>query len=243
MDELIADWLTLHTADGPMNVYRVRPRVGPHPRCAVIVLQEAFGVNGHIQDVARRIAAEGYVAVAPDLFHRTGIGEVDYADRDTAIRLIGSIGPDQIDTDLAPVLTYLQNEEKASQIGVVGFCFGGRAAFTAATLFTGLAGTVVFYGPGIAAGPHAVLERVSNITGRVLMIVGDIDPTIPMDHVAAIRLACDHSGVDLRLELFGGVGHAFHCDARPAMYREDAARQAWRNAVDFLATTVAQGVP
>jgi dienelactone hydrolase family protein len=75
--DLIANWLTLDTADGPMRLYRVHPRAEDlvTPPAAVIVLQEAFGVNEHIQDVARRVAAQGYLAVAPDLFHRSSLDE------------------------------------------------------------------------------------------------------------------------------------------------------------------------
>jgi carboxymethylenebutenolidase len=116
-------------------------------------------------------------------------------------------------------------------------CFGGRAAFTAATQFPRLASTVAFYGPGVAAGPHAVLDSAASITGPVLLIVGDQDPTIPAEHIAAIREAWAQAGTDLRTRIFPGAGHAFHCDARPSVYRADAARQAWREAAAFLAET------
>lgn len=239
--EPVADWLTLHTVDGPMRLYRVRPGAAnaSKPPAAVIVLQEAFGVNDHIQDVARRVAAEGYLALAPDLFHRAETATVEYTDRDTAMSLIGDLGPDPIVMDVAAVLAYLTDVEKirAERAAVVGFCFGGRAAFTAATALP-VAGTVVFYGPGIATGPHAVLDRTAKISGQVLMFVGDSDPTIPSEDVAAIQTAGQRAGVNLRVVVFAGAGHAFHCDARPALYVEDAARRAWRDTTEFLAHTL-----
>lgn len=239
-------WLSLDTPDGRMRVYQVDPGDGAtHPRAAVLVLQEAFGVNDHIQDVTRRIASEGYLALAPDLFHRTGVATVDYADRDTAMRLIADLGPDQIDNDVVAVLTHLREARgiTPARTGIVGFCVGGRAAFTAATSFPELAVTVSFYGPGIAAGPHAVLDRTAGITGPVLMIVGDADPTIPQEQLASIQRACEEHGVDLRLEVFPGAGHAFHCDARPAAYHAEAATQAWAHTTRFLRAAFSTGQP
>jgi carboxymethylenebutenolidase len=242
--ELTADWLTLTTADGPMRIYRVRPRPdrAVRPSAAVVVLQEAFGVNEHIQEVTRRVAEQGYLAVAPDLFHRSGHQSVDYADRDTAMRLIGGLGADAIIGDVSAVLTHLSGDDQipSGRTALIGFCFGGRAAFTAATALP-VAATVVFYGPGISSGPHAVVDQTSQITGPVLMLVGDSDPTIPPADLDAIRSAAQKSGTDLRLNVFPGAGHAFHCDARPQVYIADAARQAWHDTIDFLESTFANG--
>jgi carboxymethylenebutenolidase len=239
--DLSADWITLTTTDGPMQVYRVRPRAGEalDPPAAVIVLQEAFGVNDHIQDVTRRFAAEGYLALAPDLFHRSGKKTVDYSDFDTAMQLIGELGPEPIIADVGAVLTTLADEDGigADRTAIVGFCFGGRAAFTAATALP-ITATVVFYGPGIASGPHAVVDQTANITGPVLMLVGDADPTIPAEDLAAIEAAAGQSSVELRSVVFAGAGHAFHCDARPQQYVADAANKAWQDTTEFLAQTI-----
>jgi dienelactone hydrolase len=221
-----------------MQVYRIRPHArntAARP-AAVVVLQEAFGVNDHIQDIARRLALQGYLAVAPDLFHRAAVGTVDYADRDKAMALIGELGREPIVTDVRAVLDHLAIAESipADKVAVVGFCFGGRAAFTAATALP-VAATVVFYGPGIASGPHALLDQIANISGPVLMLVGDADPTIPAEHVAAIQAAAQPSRVALRVVVFAGAGHAFHCDARPDQYVEGAASSAWRDTTEFLA--------
>jgi len=237
----VTDWLTFDTADGPMRVYVAHGSV--RLRGAVIVLQEAFGVNAHIQDVARRVAAAGYLALASDLFHRDDVGEVDYADRETAMSRISALGIQEIGTDLAAVLTHLADAEgiPRKRTAIIGFCFGGRAAFTAATLVSEVAGTIVFYGPGIADGPHAVLDRADAIDGRVLMLVGDQDPTIPAAHLDAIRAACEKGGVDLHIEVFPGAGHAFHCDARPQAYHEESATQAWHLTREFLSSTIGPG--
>ena len=236
--DLSTDWLTLDTADGPMPLYLARPSAATPP-AAVIVLQEAFGVNDHIQDVTRRVAANGYLALAPNLFHRSGIDTVEYTDRDTAMRLIGELGTEPIVTDVGAVLSYLADAENilADRVAVLGFCFGGRAAFTVATALP-VAATVVFYGPGIARGPHATLDQTANIKGPVLMLVGDGDPTIPAEDVSATRAAAQRFGADLRVVVFAGAGHAFHCDARPAQYVADAAREAWLDTTEFLDQTL-----
>ncbi|HEU5032817.1 MAG TPA: dienelactone hydrolase family protein [Spirillospora sp.] len=230
----MTEWITVETAGGPMRVYAARPDA-PAGR-AVIVLQEAFGVNDHIQDIARRFAARGFLALAPDLFHRTGVATLGYDQHAEAMPLIGAIGPDAIVTDVGAVVDHLAGVEgvPADRTAVVGFCFGGRAAFTAATAIPGLAASVVFYGPGIAAGPHAVLDRAGSIDAPMLLHVGAEDPTIPADQVKAIDAALRDADVDFEQHVYEDAGHAFACDARPHMYRSGAAETAWERTHAFL---------
>ncbi|MCX4904655.1 dienelactone hydrolase family protein [Streptomyces sp. NBC_00878] len=236
------EWLTVRTADGLMRVYAARP-AGRTDR-AVIVLQEAFGVNEHIQDIARRYAARGILALAPDLFHRNGVGTLTYDQHAEAMPLIGAIGPDAIVTDIEAVLAHLGDQEaiEVSRTAVNGFCFGGRAAFTAATGIGGLAATVVFYGPGIAAGPHAVVDRAKNIDAPMLLHVGAEDPTIPAEQVEAIETALTTAGVDFESHVYTGAGHAFACDARPNMYDANSAHTAWQRTHAFLDIHLPPGV-
>lgn len=230
----MTDWTTVSTVDGPMRVFVARP-AQPTDR-AVVVLQEAFGVNEHIQDIARRYAARGFLALAPDLFHRNGVGTLGYEQHAEAMPLIGAIGPDAIITDTEAVLTHLTEKENvpAARTAIHGFCFGGRAAFTAATGIRGLGATVVFYGPGIAAGPHAVLDRAGNIDAPMMLHVGAEDPTIPGDQVVAISEALTAEGVNFESYVYKGAGHAFACDARPHMYVEESAQTAWQRTHAFL---------
>lgn len=233
-------WHDVTTPQGTVRVYRAQPAGAAPPDRAIVVLQEAFGVNDHIQDVTRRAAGQGYVAVAPGLFYRTGTTTVDYSDHQAAMGLIGALGRDEIDCDVAATCAYLADADGISieRVGVMGFCFGGRAAFTAATALPGLAATAAFYGPGVASGPHAVLDRMAALTGPALLLVGDEDPTIPAADLDAIRSAAAGHGKDVRVEVFPGAGHAFHCDARPQMYRPDAAQRAWGLAMDLFASAL-----
>ncbi len=234
-----SSWHQVVTPDGMMRVYRAEP-ADSRPRRAIVVLQEAFGVNAHIQDVTDRAAARGFVAIAPDLFHRTGTETVDYADHATAMPLIGALGRDQVTADVTAACDHLTTADGIGRdrIALMGFCFGGRAAFTAATALPELAATAVFYGPGAASGPHSVLDRIAGLGGPLLFLVGDADPTIPEADLEAIRTAAAEHDKDVRIEIFPGAGHAFHCDARPQMYRPEAAQQAWGMAMDLFATTL-----
>lgn len=233
-DHTSSDWLTLPTPDGPMRVYAARP--ADRPDRAVVVLQEAFGVNDHVQDIARRYADRGFLALAPDLFHRNGVGTLDYRQHAEAMPLIGAIGADAIVTDVGAVLAHLSTTEgiPAGRTAVNGFCFGGRAAFTAATAISGLAATIVFYGPGIAAGPHAVLDRVQSIDAPILLHVGAEDAAIPADQVTAIDSALTDAGTTFESYVYEHAGHAFACDARPHMYHAEPARLAWQRTHAFL---------
>lgn len=218
-----------------MRVYTARPE-GLAADRAIVVLQEAFGVNDHIQDITRRFAARGFLALAPDLFHRNGVGTLAYDQHAQAMPLIGAIGPGAIATDVAAVLTHLADSENlpSARTAVVGFCFGGRATFTAATAIDNLAATVVFYGPGIAAGPHAVLDRAKSLDAPMLLHVGGEDPTIPGEQITAIEAALTAAGADFEQHVYPGAGHAFACEARPQMYDADAAFVAWERTWSFL---------
>jgi carboxymethylenebutenolidase len=233
---ITTSWSTVNTADGPMRVWSAAPDDRPASG-AVLVLQEAFGVNKHIQDVTRRLAAEGYHALAPDLFHRTGVEALRYDEYAKAMTLIADIGAEQIVTDVGATRLHAGEARTA----VVGFCFGGRAAFTAATAVPGLSAAVVFYGPGIAAGPHAVLHRAGSITAPVQLHTGAEDEAIPAEQVTATGEALRAAGTRFDSYIYPGAGHAFACDARPDRFHAEAARQAWYRTYRFLDEHLAAG--
>jgi carboxymethylenebutenolidase len=230
----IHEWIAVPRPSGHMDMYVAQPaqRAG----AAVLVLQEAFGVNAHIQDICARLAAEGFLAVAPDLFHRTGPRELRYDQRDEAMALIGALGAAEVTDDVNAALQWLQQAHGigAGATALMGFCFGGRAAFSAATAIPGLGAAIVFYGPGIAAGPHAVLDRAAAIRTPLLIHVGADDASIPRAQVEAIDATLRSLGLDATQHVYAGAGHAFACDARPAMYRPEAATLAWQRSLELL---------
>jgi carboxymethylenebutenolidase len=165
-------------ADGTrMAAYVSAPdRPGPHP--ALLLFQEAFGVNHHIRDVADRFAREGYVVIAPELFHRTApVGfEVAYTDFDAVRPHIQAITPANLENDIRASYGWLRSNERvdANQISCVGFCLGGRASFIANSTVN-LHAAVSFYGGGIAP---ALLDRVPRQQSPLLLIWGGLDKHI-----------------------------------------------------------------
>lgn len=228
------DRLTVDTPDGAMQLFAAQAVSAP--RATVIVLQEAFGVNAHIQSVSARFASAGFRALAPDLFHRTPEHAiVAYDERDRAMQLIGELGPDQIVGDVTAAADLAKDLDPAGAVVACGFCFGGRAAFTATCSVPRLDGAVCFYGPGVAEGPHAVLDRATEQQPPLPLFYGAADPTIPLDHVEAIAAALDTAGSRYEQVVYEDAGHAFACDARAAMYRPQPALDSWMRTVAFVA--------
>src|SRR4051794_40441763 len=124
--------IELETPDGPMALYEAVPDGAP-PTRGVIVIQEAFGVNDHMEDVTRRVADLGYHAVAPHLFHRAGGGSVAYGDFAAILPKFEGLTDDGILADVDAALAHLQNAGIGpAATGIVGFCFGGRVTFLTA---------------------------------------------------------------------------------------------------------------
>ena len=156
--------IVIDTADGPMELYEATP--DGEVRGAVVVVQEAFGVNDHIKDVTRRFAAVGYHAVAPAFFHRAGGGTGSYDDFATVLPLYEGLTDDGILMDADAAIAHLHDAGFAdAQIGTVGFCFGGRVTFLIAAERT-LGAAVGFYGGGIV---HARFPQFPALVDRTLV--------------------------------------------------------------------------
>lgn len=219
--------IELQTADGPMPCYEAVPE---DARGAVIVIQEAFGVNDHIQDVTRRFAQEGYHALAPHLFHRSGGGTAPYDDFSKALPLFAGLDDDATLADIDAVLAYLAARWTPLQVGVVGFCLGGRMTFLVAAR-RALGAAVTFYGGGIVHARFAqfppLIDEGPSLQTPWLGLFGDADASIPIEDVE--RIAAETAGirVDTDVVRYPGAGHGFHCDARPDHYNAGAAADAW----------------
>ncbi len=233
--DVISGMAAVPVGESAMGLYVVRP--DNEPRGAVLVLQEAFGVNRYIQDVAAQLASAGYLAVAPDLFHRAQQVPRSYADRELAMATIGAITREQIVEDLSAALGWVTDQGIGRErTAVLGFCFGGRAAFSGAVSGLGVVGTIVFYGPGFSQ-PDLV-TRVSDIDAPVLLVNGADDPTISREDIATVTSALDLAGVRYKSHVYSGAGHAFHCHARPNLFNATAAADAWGRTQDFLADLI-----
>jgi carboxymethylenebutenolidase len=228
--------ITLDTAHGPMRLYEALP--DGQPRGALVVIQEAFGVNDHIEDVTRRGADAGYHTVAPDLFHRTGGETVPYGQFDKVIEHFKAIsGDDAVLVDVDAALDHLRAAGFAgSNIGIVGFCFGGRVTFLVA-LRRAIGAAIGFYGGGIVTGRFPqfppLVDEVANLQTPWLGLFGDNDGSIPVDDVETLRTALENAPVDTEVVRYGEAGHGFHCDQRPD-FRPDDAKDAWARTLAWL---------
>jgi carboxymethylenebutenolidase len=231
------------TADGPMRCYEAVP--DSDPLGAVVVIQEAFGVNPHIEDVTRRLAVAGYHAVAPDMFHRTGGAVVDYGDFGAVIEHFIGIGDDDsIMSDVDAALGYVRSLGFADrQIGIVGFCFGGRVTFLVASQ-RALGAAAGFYGGGIVTARFpqfpALVDRAATIETPWLGLFGDLDESIPVDDVEQLRKALTPATVDAEVVRYSDAEHGFNCDARPS-YNAAAAADAWSRTLDWFALHLGAG--
>lgn len=222
------------TPDGPMGGYLVLPEGGGESP-GVLVFMEIFGVNAHIRDVTERVAAEGYVALAPDYFHRTAPGiELGYDDAGFArgMELLHALKADEMIRDARAAVDYLdQRPEVASgRIGAMGFCIGGHMAYLTACT-TDVAAAASYYGGGIAApqgpgGGESTLSRTPGIRGRVHCYFGGRDALIPPDQIEAIRKALDATGGGHEIFVYDEADHGFHCDQR-STYHAASAADAW----------------
>jgi carboxymethylenebutenolidase len=202
------------------------------------VIQEAFGVNEYIEDVTRRGAEAGYHSVAADLFHRSGGGTVPYGQFDKVMEHFKEIkGDANILNDVDGALDHLRGAGFAdAQIGIVGFCFGGRVTFLTA-VNRAIGAAVGFYGGGIVTGRFPqfppLIDEVASLQTPWLGLFGDQDGSIPVEDVERLRAALPDAKVDTDIVRYPEAGHGFHCDRRPD-YRPDDAKDAWARTLRFL---------
>ncbi len=229
---------------GTMGGFVARPASGgPHP--AVVVYMEIFGVNSHIQDVVQRVAGEGYVAIAPDFFHRTGAGiELGYDDAgmEKGMSLLNQLVADEMVSDARDAVAYARDRDDTTDaVGCMGFCIGGHMAYLTACE-ADVAASASFYGGGVAApeglgGGPSTVSRTEGIEGRILCLFGGEDALIPSDQVDAIRTALGKAGTDHEVVVYQGSDHGFFCDQR-ATYDADAAKDAWRRVKELFSSTL-----
>jgi carboxymethylenebutenolidase len=230
----MATTLRVGTTDGEMAIYDAEPK-GP-ARAAVVVIQEAFGVNEHIEDVTRRFAAEGYRAVSPHLFHRTGDPVLDYGNFEKVMPHMQALAEPGLLSDFDATFEYLATAGFGpSHVGVVGFCMGGTVSFLAAAR-DALGAGVTFYGGGITEGRFGMpplVEMAPSLKTPWLGLYGDLDPGIPVEQVESLREAAARAPVPTEIVRYREAGHGFHCDARGS-YHQASATDAWQRTLDWF---------
>ena len=225
----------IETASG-MPAYVARPKDGGRGP-AILVIQEAFGLNDHIKDVTRRIAGEGYTALAPDVYWRGGKGRaVGYDDLPAAIGMMQALKDTEVVADLAGAIAWLEKQPsvRADRIGITGFCMGGRISYLAACeLPDKIRAAVPFYGGGIP------VDKTPKLRSPVLAFFGEKDAFIPLDSVERLKAEAKRHGKQVEVVVYPGAHHGFFCNER-ASYQAAAAKDAWERLKKFFAAHLKQ---
>jgi len=214
--------VTFASSGGTGTGYLATPKSGTGP--GVIVLQEYWGLVPHIKDLADRFAAQGFVALAPDLYHGKLASHPDEASRMMMAMNIG-----QTEKDLRGAAALLKTKSSTKTIGAVGFCLGGSLALFAATLNPDFGACVTFYGANQNIKPD-----FTKLNCPVLGLFGETDGHITPKVVAGLAADIKAAGGDFKSHSYPGAGHAFFNDSRPEAYDKAAAEDAWTRTLAFL---------
>ena len=211
-------------ADGNTNGYLSIPKSSSGP--GVIVIQEWWGLVDHIKDVCDRFAEEGFVALAPDLFHGKTTKSPDEAGK-----LMMALRIDEAERDLSAAVEYLATHDSTTseKVGVVGFCMGGALSLYTATKNPHVGACVVFYG-----GHPNVKPDLPNLHAPVLGLYAQRDGFVTPDSVRELESKLKELGKQIEVHIYPGTDHAFFNDTRPEVYNAEAADDAWRRTVEFL---------
>ncbi|HYJ37443.1 MAG TPA: dienelactone hydrolase family protein [Chitinophagaceae bacterium] len=223
-DDLITEKITFAGVNGEMKAYIARPKE-EKKYSAVMVIHENRGLNAHIEDVARRAANAGYIAIAPDALSPQG-GAPD--DPDKAREMFGKIDAKENLQNFVKGFDYLSARKDCNgKFGCVGFCWGGALSNQLAVNYPNLKAAVSFYG----RQPDAA--DVPKIKAAVQLHYGSLDERINAG-IAAYEEALKKAGVKYELYMYEGAQHAFHNDTATGRYNEAAAKLAWQRTLDFF---------
>jgi carboxymethylenebutenolidase len=212
--------------------YLARP-LGPGPYPGVVVIHAAPGFADHFKEVARKFAAAGYVAIAPNLHHREGPGDPE--DVGSTVRAEGGVPDDRCMGDVQGALDVLNALPYFSgKAGVIGYCSGGRQTYLAACSIPSLAAAVDCYGGGVVAGPDQLTDRqpkapidlTQDLGCPLLGLFGADDSSPSPEQTETIERELRRHGKTYEFHTYENAGHAFFSDLRPS-YRQHAAVDGW----------------
>jgi carboxymethylenebutenolidase len=249
----MTETISLH--DGAFDAYLARPALAPGetPKGAIVLIHEIWGLVPHITGIADRLAAEGYLVIAPDILSRVGVRPqigleliAIMTSQDERVRTEGQPRlreafasmrvPEYAEWAIAALVDCVdflaEQPDINGRIGVMGFCFGGTYSFALAAADARIRVAVPFYG----SPPD--LSVVPRITGTVRAFYGENDPPL-MESLPEVTSAMQSAGVDFVSRVYEGAGHAFFNDSNPIAYREDAATDAWARVLTILDETLA----
>jgi carboxymethylenebutenolidase len=209
---------------GTTNGYLATPASGKGP--GVLVIQEWWGLVGHIKNVCDRFAAEGFTALAPDMYHGKTANEPDGAGK-----LFMALNIGQAEKDLKGAAAYVSQHSSTEKLGAVGFCMGGQLALFAATLNPTIGATVNFYGIHPNVNPD-----YAKLSGPVLGLFAEKDAFVTPQTAREVDTAIKKAGKQSEIHIYPNVDHGFFNDERPDVYNKAGADDAWRRILAFFRT-------
>jgi len=204
--------------------YLSKPEPGKGP--GVIVIQEWWGLVDHIKDVADRFAREGFVALAPDLYHGKTARSPDEAGK-----LFMALNIDRAEKDLRGAIQFVlaQEETAGEKVGTAGFCMGGQLSLYAACANPNVGACVNFY--GIHPNVH---PNIANLQAPVLGFFAEKDGSVTLEAAQKLESQIKSAGKRVEFHIYPGVGHAFFNDTRAEVYNEVYAKQSWERMLKFF---------
>lgn len=230
--DIISGETSVPTQGENMPAFHAKPRHASDPLPVILVVQEIFGVHEHIRDICRRLAVEGYLAVAPELYFRQG-DPTDYHDIPTLFSELVSKVPDtQVLADLDHVANWASRHGgDMRNMGITGFCWGGRITWLYAAHNPQLKAGVAWYGKLLGdktmqQQKHPV-DIAVDLNAPVLGLYGGLDDSIPQESVETMRQALRAANSNSEIVVYPNAGHAFNADYRPS-YHEESAKDGWQ---------------
>jgi carboxymethylenebutenolidase len=228
---LEAGQVSIPTADRDIPAYRAMPaKLGTFP--VIMVVQEIFGVHEHIRDVCRRLAKQGYMALAPELYVRQD-SVADITDvKDIIAKVVSKVPDSQVMSDLDATVAFAKasGHGDTAKLGITGFCWGGRITWLYAAHSAQLKAGVAWYGKLVgdstAKTPRHPVDMTAELKAPVLGLYGAADQGIPVETIDRMRAACKAAGKECEIVVYPDTPHAFNADYRPS-YRPEAATDAW----------------
>ncbi|WP_114194888.1 dienelactone hydrolase family protein [Edaphovirga cremea] len=238
VEGLHAGETTIPTQGEEMPAYLARPDSAEGPFPVVIVVQEIFGVHEHIRDVCRRLAKQGYLAVAPELYFREGDPNQFNDINELFTNLVSKVPDRQVLADLDHTAHWAtRHGGDASRLAMTGFCWGGRITWLYAAHNPQLKAAVAWYGKLVGnkslTMPKNPVDVAVDLSAPVLGLYGGQDTGIPQESIESMRQAIRAANADAEIIVYPQAGHAFNADYRPN-YDAEAAEDGWQRMLQWF---------
>ena len=229
---LEAGEVKIPVADGTVPAYYARPAKGDGPFPTILVVQEIFGVHEHIKDLCRRLAKQGYCAVATELYARQG--DVSNLENfQEILKIVSKVPDEQVMSDLDASVAWAEKNARAdtSKLGITGFCWGGRIVWLYAAHNPKLKAGVAWYGRLVGDSdplhPKHPVDLAASLHAPILGLYGGADQGIPLSTIEQMKAAAKDAGKTVEIVVYPDTPHAFNADYRPS-YRKAAAEDGWK---------------